>query len=328
MFSVAANRSRKPIRTPTSASYSATKPVAVVREPSAERTTPRPASVEVSLKPVPSTSNNNADYVLADELKKDPPSRDTRRLDILPMAQLPKVVADDTPRIDRQPTLATPNAESNVAVQLQTRERPNSAAPSPKQVREKKAKPRRSILSGGPRVVMTEHHQAMCLKNVNDNFADVMIETRAGNRIRLDSFLDKPLTIVVFWDVHQAMSRDQILWLRRDVLDRVDETEVKVLTVHVGNDREEATKFLASNGLRDGVYFDQRLNAFHKVATDLLPRTYLLRSDGTIAWFDCEYSQHMLFEMREAIEFFVRHALKTAKRTAPDVRQVAFSDGS
>ena len=59
-------------------------------------------------------------------------------------------------------------------------------------------------------------------------------------------------------------------------------------------------------GLDGGCLVDADRAYFRQVATEKLPRTYLLDRNGKILWFDLEYSRSMRRELQNAIQYYLR----------------------
>ena len=59
---------------------------------------------------------------------------------------------------------------------------------------------------------------------------------------------------------------------------------------------------------------DPDRQAFAQIASDLLPRSYLLGADGEILWLDVEYSRSTRRELRNAILYHLRRQMDADQR--------------
>lgn len=168
-----------------------------------------------------------------------------------------------------------------------------------------------------PSVLLSAGHQETCLVGVGDIFPDLPMTSLDGNPQHLDAMLGERLTIVVFWDSHQPMSVEQIQRFHREFGQRYRDAGVAVVTIHVGDRAEEVKSVLSGSPEGDANMLDTNGDAFAQVATGILPRTYLLRTDRQIVWFDMEYSRSSRHELRNAILYALRQFAQQANQGAP-----------
>jgi hypothetical protein len=102
------------------------------------------------------------------------------------------------------------------------------------------------------------------------------------------------------------MSVEQIERLQEDFAERYRDAGVAVLTVDVGESPEQLGQSGQPAPASVVRLCDPRGEAFSRVATGLLPRTYLLRADRQVIWFDLEYSRSTRRELRNAILYVLR----------------------
>ena len=79
--------------------------------------------------------------------------------------------------------------------------------------------------------------------------------------------------------------------LQHEVVDAYGAHGVHVVVVHLGSDGAAARELASEVGATYPVLLDPEESYFRTVATDLLPRIYVLDAQGKIAWFDGEYSE-------------------------------------
>jgi hypothetical protein len=131
--------------------------------------------------------------------------------------------------------------------------------------------------------------------------------------------LGERLTIVVFWNAHQPMSVEQIRHLQRELADAYAGAGVKVVTINVANSTEDARNRLSDAAGEFVHLHDPDGTAFGQVATTLLPRTYLLRSDRRVVWFDMEYSRSTTRELHNAILYVLQQFEQQANSGSPSL---------
>ncbi len=170
-----------------------------------------------------------------------------------------------------------------------------------------------------PNVLLSSDHQSTCRVQVGDTFPDLDLMSLDGLPVTLASKLGDQLTIVIFWRADQPMSREQIHQVQSEFAERYRAAGVAVVAINVGNAPEEAREVLRGTEDQFTCLSDADGKAFAQVATDLLPRTYLLRSDRQIVWFDLEYSRSMRRELRNAILFVLRQFQQQANTGTPSL---------
>jgi peroxiredoxin len=157
-----------------------------------------------------------------------------------------------------------------------------------------------------PKVVMSEGHAKTCLVKVGDAMPDLALADVAGDQHKWDELLGEKLTVVVFWSNDNRLGREQISRLNGETATPFKAAGVRVVAVNVGDPQEQIVDLLPEEDARDfTVLLDESGEAFGKVATDHLPRTYVLDAEGRIKWFDIEYSRSGHRDLINAIHVFL-----------------------
>lgn len=139
-------------------------------------------------------------------------------------------------------------------------------------------------------VALSSEHKALCKLLPGDKLPEITLPDLGGKPTPLSSLFGKKLTVVVFWKLDHPYAREQFTRLEREVADAFAAHGVKAVAINVG-DPAEAVKALAEEwGCDFPCLLDADGEAFAKVATDKLPRTYLCDAAGKIVWMDLEYS--------------------------------------
>jgi peroxiredoxin len=171
-----------------------------------------------------------------------------------------------------------------------------------------------------PEVLLSADHAGTCHVSVGDVFPDLSLASLQGEPTSLQAHLGQRLTIVVFWNAHQPMSVEQILHLQQEFAEIYQGAGVSVVTINVANSAEDARGRVPDDAAGGFVHLhDTDGSAFAQVATTLLPRTYLLRSDRRVVWFDMEYSRSTSRELRNAILYVLQQFEQQASSGSPSL---------
>ncbi len=166
---------------------------------------------------------------------------------------------------------------------------------------------RASASNTAPRVVLSESHRKTCLAMTGDVVPDLTVMDIEGTHHQLARLLGDRLTVVLFWTEQSAAGMEQFRRLPVDVLADFADRGVSVVAVNVGGEVARVRELTgdAAEGIVSLVDTDGAL--FHQLATSLLPRTYVLDNNGTILWFDIEYSQSTQRDLVKALTYFLNH---------------------
>lgn len=170
------------------------------------------------------------------------------------------------------------------------------AADSPRQTAEPSPKPTM------PKVVMTEAQSATCLKQVGDPLPEATLKTLDGQQQSLAAALGKTLSVVLFWSSDDPEFATFLLEdMTSDVVKPYGERGVQLLAINVRGGEDEIRKVLDRAKVEFPTFRDEDGSLLAQVATEKLPRIYLVESQGKILWFDIEYSRTTRRQLGEAI---------------------------
>jgi hypothetical protein len=153
-----------------------------------------------------------------------------------------------------------------------------------------------------PEVQLPEMLAATCLVGVGDKMPDAPMDVLGGEQAALRSQFGPRLTVMLFWTSSNLYACDELADLTGDVAEPYEGDGVRVIGINVGDSAEDAAKAVAEAGPGFPNFLDPKGEYFAKVATERLPRTYLLSPDGTILWFDLEYSPTTRRQLTRAID--------------------------
>jgi peroxiredoxin len=203
---------------------------------------------------------------------------------------------------------STPSAEETPAQPVST-DSTASAAPQP-QIAEPPPKPTM------PKVVMTEAQAATCLKQVGDQLPEAMLKTLDGQEQSLASALGKTLSVVLFWSSDDADFATFLLEdMTADVVKPHGERGVQLVAINVRGAEGDIQKVKDRAKAEFPILRDENGTLFEQLATEKLPRIYLVDAQGKILWFDIEYSRTTRRQLDQAIQ--VTLGDKLAAATSP-----------
>jgi hypothetical protein len=199
---------------------------------------------------------------------------------------------------------AQTKASPSKAVEKQAAEKPE---PRPKKSRKAAPKveeppPKPTI----PKVSLTAVQRATCLVQVGDLLPEAALPDLEGKTQDLKSLYGEKLTVVCFWGVQdskftEAVAVDMLQSLDQEFAAPYADKGVHVIGVSVEGQPEVVGQLVAKAGARFAELLDRDKAFFAKVATEKMPRVYLLDAAGKILWFDVEYSRSTRREMLQGI---------------------------
>ena len=198
-------------------------------------------------------------------------------------------------------TSANPQDDNPPPVPAPTPSKPTKANTPSKTVKQELPPP-----AAIPKVSLTDKLRATCLVKVGDDLPEAELAGLDGNKVALKSLYGDALTVVIFWNaggtVHSRQSVVEALGdMQKDVLEPFAAKELKVVGINVGDKPDDAKKSLNDGGATFPNLLDPDRGYFKSVATEKLPRVYLLDAAGKILWFDLEYARATRRELLTAI---------------------------
>jgi peroxiredoxin len=151
-----------------------------------------------------------------------------------------------------------------------------------------------------PEVVLSAAHAEDCLIRVGDAFPEFRLPDLIGRMQSLDDVQGESLTVVVFWSGDRLLATDQLRYLNEHIA-RYADLGVQAIAINVGQAPEPVRKTVESLKFESPMLLDLDRGLFSRVGKAHLPRTYLLDSDGSVLWFDIEFSRHTRDGLEQAI---------------------------
>ena len=154
-----------------------------------------------------------------------------------------------------------------------------------------------------PQVVLTQAHRDTCLVTTGDAMPQALLRDSQGEPVPLLDHFGEKLTVVLFWSGANIYSVEALQVLAAEVGEPFAEQGVSLVAVNVGETAEAASEHLDQAGAEIHPLFDSDKSFMSQVASEGLPRIYLLDHEGTILWFDIEYSPSTLRQLLLGIRF-------------------------
>ena len=141
-----------------------------------------------------------------------------------------------------------------------------------------------------PRVLLSSAHAKTCLVKAGDLMPAMSLVDLDGSTTTLADHYGQRVTIVIFWTTDHAYAQQEFREVQRDYVDAYKNRGVNVIGVNVGESANAIRKEVEAAKATFPQLIDVDGKNLEKIATERLPRTYVLDSKGRILWFDIEYS--------------------------------------
>ncbi|MBN2577379.1 MAG: TlpA family protein disulfide reductase [Pirellulales bacterium] len=224
--------------------------------------------------------------------------RATPKLPIIDEAEPPEN-SDNIGKVEAQPNPPVAKAHPSPIVKSPPVTKPHKTEPPPS--------PPPPPPATMPKVGLTEKLRATCLVNVNDAFPEGQLTDLSGKTQNLADVYGKRLTVVFLWsngktDYSRAAMDAALRDLQLDVLDHYQQDGLRVAGVNVSDPAETVKSQVEKAGVKFPVLLDPRGDFFKTVATQELPRVYLLDAAGNVLWFDIDLTYITRQNLAEAIQ--------------------------
>ncbi|NQT15423.1 MAG: TlpA family protein disulfide reductase [Planctomycetes bacterium] len=171
-----------------------------------------------------------------------------------------------------------------------------------------------------PQVLLTEALRQTCLVVADDSMPEAELSDLDGEKQSLPEQYGENLTVVFFWTrgnaEFSAMAAGAALEdLQMDVFEPYSEKGVRVVGVNEGDTPEDVKAIVEEAGATFTQLLDPDGALLEKVATEKLPRPYLLDAEGKILWFDLEFSRTTRDSLLQAIQVALGETGQTEETT-------------
>lgn len=157
-----------------------------------------------------------------------------------------------------------------------------------------------------PEVLLPEQLAKTNRVGVGDQMPAGELTTLDGKPQPLPALYGKKLTVVFLWkgeDLYSQLAAvDALRFLEEEVAKPYGDKGVQVVAVNVGEAAEAVQQRTSEAKAGYPSLRDPEGKFFSTVATERLPRIYLLDAQGKILWFDLEYSRTTRSQLMRAIQ--------------------------
>jgi peroxiredoxin len=157
-----------------------------------------------------------------------------------------------------------------------------------------------------PKVFLTDEQRKWCVVLDGDVMPDAELPDLGGKPQPLAAMRGRKLTVVCFWKSGETergkLEANEILGDLQDLYAAESEKGVQVIGINEGDPPELVHKCVADAKAAFPNLLDPDGAFFKKVATEKLPRVYLLDPRGRILWFDLEYSLTTRRSLKQGIQ--------------------------
>jgi len=153
-----------------------------------------------------------------------------------------------------------------------------------------------------PEVKLTGSLIATCVVKVGQPMPDNELADLEGNVQSFQAFYGENLTVIFFWSSKNMYALSELKDLSSDVANPFKDRGVNVIAINVGDPPEVARREAEKANATYTMLVDPHGEYFSQVATDGIPRTYVVGANGKIIWFDVEYSRSTRRDLFQTIE--------------------------
>jgi len=153
-----------------------------------------------------------------------------------------------------------------------------------------------------PAVTLSNELLATCLVKVGDRLPDAELPDTTGKRQSLSGVAGPKLTVVFVWEADGEYAVSALEDLDADVAKPYLDKGVRVIGIDLRDAADTVKGVVQQAGAGFPILLDSDGAYFAQIATDKVPRTYLLDAQGKVLWFDVEYSRGTRRDLLAAIE--------------------------
>jgi peroxiredoxin len=158
-----------------------------------------------------------------------------------------------------------------------------------------------------PEVYLSAEQDKTNLVKLGGVMPDATLKDMSGADRSLYGLLGKRATVLVFWKsgdqlYHRMETIDLLKVLDLDVARRYGDKGVNVVAVNVADKPDAAAAAIREAKVSYPMLVDPAGSYFSQVATQQLPRIYLLDPTGKVLWLDVQYSTFTGERLRQALD--------------------------
>jgi len=158
-----------------------------------------------------------------------------------------------------------------------------------------------------PEMLLTEAQWQKCLVKPGDAMPEGKLPNLEESTVQLGELMGEKLTVVFFWTAgdtkFSALAATTALEdLEKDIFGPYKDEGLSVIAINENDQFEAVSRHVKEGGPTYPVLLDPGGAYFAAVATERIPRVYLLGADRKILWFDLEYSETTRSTLQKAIQ--------------------------
>lgn len=172
-----------------------------------------------------------------------------------------------------------------------------------------------------PEVKFSEALQATCKIKVGDPLPEGKLSTADGQTVSITDLRGEAATVVFFWtagetDTSKKIASSALADIQADAVAAYGGSAVKAVAINEKDSAQKIAEVLAQAKIDFPVLVDPDGTYFAKVATEQLPRIYVLDRGGKIVWFDLKYSETTRRMLKEVLQVIAGQAKPPAPPAA------------
>ncbi len=158
-----------------------------------------------------------------------------------------------------------------------------------------------------PEVVLSNELRTTCLLGVGEKMPPAELAGLDGEMHELSGLYGPRLSVVCFWTIgagrrSQLVAEAVLRDLTKGVVAPFEDQGVRVIAVNVGDPVEDVRRYADQAGAEYLCLLDPDGAYYARIATERkTPRTFLLDAEGTVLWFDLEYSNTARRDLAQGI---------------------------
>ena len=153
-----------------------------------------------------------------------------------------------------------------------------------------------------PPSTFTQQQAQTNILNVGDAMPNAALRDIYGQPLELHSLFGKKLTVICFWNCKGTSGLQAISELEKYIAKPYAAKGVAVIGINRGDLPQTIKEKVDLAVVKFPILQDPTGAYFNKVATEKLPRVYLLDASGIIIKFDTEYSRSMRRDLIQGID--------------------------
>lgn len=148
-----------------------------------------------------------------------------------------------------------------------------------------------------------EEIEATNIVKLNDLAPDFTVQMLDGARYTLsDLTAEGKVVMITFWATWCPPCRQELSHMQEAIFDRYNGTDLVVLPISRGEEPGKVRALLKKMGITFNVGLDQTEQIYHSYATNYVPRTYVIDSNGRVAYLGLGYDEEVAEQTHQTLD--------------------------